>query len=89
MVYRVYRAVEVPIIGVGGIGTASDAVEYFLAGAQAVQIGTANLANPRAPLEVLAGIRRYVTRHGLASLAEVVGGAHGQDAHREAVVRRA
>ncbi len=89
MVYRVYRAVEVPIIGVGGIGTASDAIEYLLAGAQAVQIGTANLANPRAPLEVLAGLRRYLTRHGLASLAEVVGGAHGQGAHREAVVPRA
>jgi dihydroorotate dehydrogenase (NAD+) catalytic subunit len=76
MVYRVYQAVEVPIIGVGGIASAQDALEYLLAGARAVQIGTANFANPRAPLEVLAGLQRSLARQQVSSLADLVGAAH-------------
>jgi dihydroorotate dehydrogenase (NAD+) catalytic subunit len=76
MVYRVYGAVQIPLIGAGGVAAAGDAVEYLLAGARAVQIGTANFFNPRAPLQVLAGLERSASRRGLASIAELVGGAH-------------
>ena len=76
MVYRVYGAVDIPLIGAGGVSAAGDAVEYLLAGARAVQIGTANFFNPRAPLQVLAGLERFARRRGLASMADLVGGAH-------------
>lgn len=76
MVYRAYGAVDIPLIGAGGVSAAGDAVEYLLAGARAVQIGTANFFNPRAPLEVLAGLERFASRRGLASIADLVGGAH-------------
>ena len=64
---------EIPIIGVGGIVRAHDALEFFLAGARAVALGTANFINPRAPLRVLDGLRRYLTRHHLSSLEAIRG----------------
>ena len=73
MVYRVSQAVEVPVIGCGGIGCADDALEFIMAGATAVQIGTANLVNPNAPLEVLEGIERFMEREGIKDIAELVG----------------
>ena len=76
MVHRTYAAVDVPIIGVGGIGDAQDAVDYLRAGASAVQVGVANFANPWAPLDVLHGLEEYGRARGLASLAALVGAAH-------------
>lgn len=75
MVYQVTGAVDVPVIGCGGISTGTDAVEFLLAGATAVQVGTATLVNPRAPLEVLEGIRRFMDEQGIADVQELVGAA--------------
>lgn len=76
MVWQVSQAVDVPIIGMGGILTWQDAVEFLLAGASAVSIGTGNFINPTAPLEVLKGIEDYCQRHGFSSVSELVGLAH-------------
>jgi dihydroorotate dehydrogenase (NAD+) catalytic subunit len=73
MVWQVARAVRIPVIGIGGITTATDAIEFFLAGATAVAVGTANFVRPRAPLEILAGIEQYLTRHGYARITDIVG----------------
>ena len=73
MVYRVYQAVDIPIIGCGGICCADDALEFIMAGATAVQIGTANLVNPNAPLEVLEGIERFMERERMENIADLVG----------------
>jgi dihydroorotate dehydrogenase (NAD+) catalytic subunit len=76
MVWDVARArLGVPIIGCGGIVTWQDAVEYLLAGATAVQVGTATFVNPRAPLEVLEGLESFLREQGLESPAELVGAA--------------
>ena len=75
-VYRVWytaQSVNVPIIGLGGIVRADDALEFFLAGASAVAVGTANFADPRAPLRVLRGLERYLERHRLHSLEGIRG----------------
>lgn len=75
-VYRVWytaQTVRIPVIGLGGIVCAEDALEFFLAGASAVAVGTANFANPRSPLQVLEGLTRYLARHGLSSLRELRG----------------
>ena len=76
MVYRVYQAVELPIVGVGGITRAQDALEFLAAGAQAVQIGTAAFADPWAPLEVLRGVERFLHRQGVRAVDHLVGTAH-------------
>jgi len=73
MVYQCARAVKIPIIGLGGIVTAEDAVEYFLAGASAVQVGTANFYDPRAPLNVLNGLEKFLKKKGLSSTRDLVG----------------
>jgi dihydroorotate dehydrogenase (NAD+) catalytic subunit len=73
MVYQVASAVDVPIVGCGGISTGEDAVEFLLAGATAVQVGTATFVNPRAPLDVLEGVQRYMTEHGIDDVHELVG----------------
>ena len=75
MVYHVSRAVDVPIIGCGGISCADDAVEFIMAGAAAVEVGTAILVNPNAPLEVVAGIERFMEREGVDDIAQLVGAA--------------
>jgi dihydroorotate dehydrogenase (NAD+) catalytic subunit len=73
-VHEVHRALpHVPIIGQGGINSATDAIELILAGASAVAVGTANFINPRASLEVAEGIRAYLLRHGLTGVSELVG----------------
>lgn len=74
MVYEVSKAVSIPIIGIGGIETAEDALEFMLAGASAVQIGTANFVNPRASEEVVEGIAKYVQEEGLESVRDIIGG---------------
>jgi dihydroorotate dehydrogenase (NAD+) catalytic subunit len=73
MVYQCARAVKIPVIGLGGITKAEDAVEYFLAGAKAVQVGTANFYDPRATLNVLEGLETFLKKKGLSSTQELVG----------------
>jgi len=73
MVYRVCRATDLPVIGIGGISGWQDAVEFLLAGARAVQVGTALFSNPHALDEILAGLAEYCVRHGHDSVREVIG----------------
>jgi dihydroorotate dehydrogenase (NAD+) catalytic subunit len=73
MVYQCARAVKIPVIGLGGITKAEDAIEYFLAGASAVQVGTANFYDPRAPLHVLEGLEKFLRKRGLSSPRDIVG----------------
>ncbi|MBM7855143.1 dihydroorotate dehydrogenase (NAD+) catalytic subunit [Desulfohalotomaculum tongense] len=76
-VWQVYKAVQLPIIGMGGISTAEDALEFILAGASAVAVGTANFVNPRATMDIIAGIERYLIDNGVKDVNELVGAAHG------------
>lgn len=73
MVYEVANAVDVPIIGMGGIMNALDAVEFMLAGANAVSVGTANFVNPLAAVEIIHGISDYMSKMGIADVNELVG----------------
>jgi dihydroorotate dehydrogenase (NAD+) catalytic subunit len=73
MVYECREAVRVPIIGMGGIADARDAIEFMIAGATAVQVGTANFVDPFIWSKLLAGLREYMSRHGLARIADLVG----------------
>ena len=75
MVYQVYKAVDVPILGGGGIMSAKDAIEFLLVGASAVSIGTGTFVNPRLAIEVKTGIEDYLARHGHRCLHEIVGAA--------------
>ena len=73
MVHSVYKKVKVPIIGMGGIMTANDALEFLIAGATMVAVGTANFVNPRAPLDVLEGITAYMKENKIKDIKEVIG----------------
>lgn len=73
MVWQVAHAVHIPVIGLGGISTATDAVEFLLAGARAVEIGTANFIDPAVSLKVVRGIDEYLERHGFKSVNEIIG----------------
>lgn len=73
MVYEVARKVSIPVIGIGGIETAEDALEFMLAGATAVQVGTANFINPRASEDVVDGIAAYLTGEKLPSIRSIIG----------------
>ena len=73
MVYQVANAVKIPIIGMGGICTAEDAMEFILAGATAVSIGTANFTNPYTTVEVIDGIEAYMRRHSVEDINELIG----------------
>ena len=73
VVWEVHQAVKVPIIGVGGIMKAEDAIEFILAGASAIQMGTANLINPRAGIQVIQGIRKYLLRNKIDRIQKLVG----------------
>src|SRR6266487_1646147 len=73
MVYQCTRAVKIPVIGLGGIARAEDAVEYFLAGASAIQVGTASFYDPRAPLGVLDDLGKFLKKRGLSSIRNLVG----------------
>lgn len=74
IVYQLAHAVSIPIMGVGGITTATDAIEYFLAGASAVSMGTANFINPFAPLDVIDGIAEWLEKEGETDINAIVGG---------------
>ncbi|MFN0149052.1 MAG: dihydroorotate dehydrogenase [Dehalococcoidia bacterium] len=73
MVYDIAAAVNVPVIGCGGIATGEDAVEFLMAGATAVQVGTATFANPRAPLDVLEGLEAWLCRNEVRDVREIIG----------------
>ena len=73
MVYQVAHAVKLPVIGLGGISNAKDAVEFLLAGATAIEIGTANFIDPAISVKVAKGINEYLARHGFASVKEIIG----------------
>lgn len=73
MVWQVARAVSIPVIGIGGITTAEDALEYIIAGATAIQVGTANFYQPTAAEEIVAGLAAYLQGQGLASIRQVIG----------------
>lgn len=75
-VYEVAQAVRIPIVGQGGIETLTDALEFFLAGATAISIGTANFTDPRIPERIAAELRDYLAQRNLASITEIVGGAN-------------
>lgn len=76
-VWQVYQAVSLPIIGMGGIATAEDALEFILAGASAVAVGTANFVNPKATVEIVAGIESYLEQQGIDDIRDLIGAAHG------------
>jgi dihydroorotate dehydrogenase (NAD+) catalytic subunit len=73
--YQVARAVRIPIIGAGGVTSAEDALEFLMAGASAVQVGTATFADPLAPIKVLEGLAAFVRAHRLASIRDIIGAA--------------
>lgn len=73
MVWQVAQRVSIPVIGIGGIMTAEDALEFMIAGAQAVQIGTANFINPCATIEIIDGIRHYLRHNKIANINDIVG----------------
>jgi len=75
-VWQVYKAVEIPIIGMGGIMCADDALQFIMAGASAVAIGTANFINPRATMDVLDGIEEFMRINGIDDIGELTGAAH-------------
>jgi len=74
MVYRTAKAIRIPVIGIGGISNWKDAVEFILAGATAIQIGTANFIDPTVSMKTVAGIDDYLNRHGFTSVKEMIGG---------------
>jgi len=76
MVWQVAQAVQIPVIGIGGIMNAADALEFIIAGATAIQVGTANFVNPKATLEILSGIRAYMDRHKFENIRDLVGALH-------------
>lgn len=73
MVWEIHRAVSLPVIGVGGIATTRDALQFFIAGATAIQIGTVNFTRPTAMLDVIDGLSEWMDRHGVHHLSEIIG----------------
>ncbi|MBW1892329.1 MAG: dihydroorotate dehydrogenase [Deltaproteobacteria bacterium] len=73
MVWQVAQAVDIPVIGIGGIVTAEDALEFLIAGATAVQIGTANFINPGATVDIIDGLKTYLVENGIESIDEIIG----------------
>ena len=73
MVYDVARAVKIPVVGMGGISSATDAIEFLMAGATAVEIGTANFIDPAVTIKVRDGINDWLDKHGCKSVEEIIG----------------
>lgn len=73
MVWQVSNAVRVPVIGLGGIMNATDAIEFFLAGASAIQVGTANFIDPMTTQQIISGIENYLDRHQFKSIKDIIG----------------
>ena len=76
MVYQVYDAVKIPIIGMGGISSARDVIEMMLAGATAVQVGAANLVDPFICKDIIENLPKEMEKYGIDSLESIIGGAH-------------
>ncbi len=76
MVYQAAQAVKIPIVGMGGIMNAEDAIEMILAGATAISVGTANFTNPKATMEIVDGIRDYMQRYQVKDMRELIGAVH-------------
>jgi dihydroorotate dehydrogenase (NAD+) catalytic subunit len=81
MVYQIAQAVSVPVVGIGGVTCTEDALQYILAGATAVQVGTANFVNPRTATEIIDGLSAYLRQHAISDVSELVGAAHPSQAH--------
>jgi dihydroorotate dehydrogenase (NAD+) catalytic subunit len=77
MVYETVRAVKIPVIGIGGIRTAEDALEYLLAGAKAIEVGTANFLDPEASIRIIRGLAEFCRRKGVEKLGSIVGTVRG------------
>ncbi|HEX79045.1 MAG TPA: dihydroorotate dehydrogenase [Dehalococcoidia bacterium] len=75
MVFEVADAVDIPLVGCGGITTATDAIEFIMAGASAVQVGTASMINPHAPIEILEGVEKFMLDEGVDSITDLIGAA--------------
>jgi dihydroorotate dehydrogenase (NAD+) catalytic subunit len=73
MVWQVANAVKIPVIGMGGIMTATDAIEFILAGASAIQVGTASFIDPQASLKILEGIENYLVKKGFSDIKDITG----------------
>ena len=73
MVWQVSQAVNVPVIGIGGISNATDAIEFMLAGASAIQVGTANFIDPVISVKIVDGIKEYMERHGVSKVTDLIG----------------
>lgn len=76
MVYEVYKVVNIPIIGMGGIMNTNDALEFLMAGASAISVGTGNFVNPYIPINIIKGLEEYVERNGLSSYKDIIGAVH-------------
>ena len=76
MVWQVAQAVKLPIIGMGGINSWQDAIEYILAGANLIMVGTANFTNPLLPLEIISGLEKYLRDNGFSDINDIVGLAY-------------
>ncbi|MBE0664075.1 MAG: dihydroorotate dehydrogenase [Bacteroidales bacterium] len=74
MVWQVHRAVTIPLIGIGGISSATDAIEFMLAGASAIQVGTANFIDPSVTMKIVDGIEEYLVRHRISAVKDLIGG---------------
>ena len=77
MVWQVYEAVKIPIIGLGGVQSAEDVIEMMLAGATAVQVGAANLVDPFACRNIIEALPKAMESYGIENLTDIIGGAHG------------
>ena len=77
MVWEASKAVKIPVIGIGGIINAEDAIEFILAGATAIEVGTANFVNPKATTEIIEGIEAYLQRKGILDVKDIIGGMNG------------
>ena len=83
MVYQVAGAVNIPVIGMGGIATVEDAVQFFMAGARAIQVGTAAFAQPRVLMELIDGLAQWLAAHGHGSIDDITGVANAHYLHRQ------
>ncbi|MGL4946202.1 MAG: HisA/HisF-related TIM barrel protein, partial [Cetobacterium sp.] len=76
MVYQVYQNVNIPIVGMGGISSTEDAIEFMMAGATMVSLGTGLFTNPVLPVEIKAGLEKFCHENNLENIGEIVGAAH-------------
>jgi len=83
MVWQVVQQVKIPVVGVGGIMTPEDALEFLIAGAVAVQIGTANFINPRATIDVIEGIEAFLIKRNIPQITDIIGTLQANSYHRD------